>query len=107
GGAPSHMEREVAAIALESRKAGEIVDRLVSYAAAEQAEAKPVAIGNLLRSLLDFREGDWKASGIKVRDLTTREPVFVLGSQGQLEQVFLNLLVHVEQSLASAAQKLI
>jgi signal transduction histidine kinase len=104
---PHHAEREVAAIALESRKAAEIVDRLVSYAAAEQAEAKPVAIGALLRSLIEFREGDWKASGIKVRDLTTREPLFVLGSQGQLEQVFLNLLVHAEQSLADAAQKVI
>src|SRR5262249_39115167 len=45
--------------------------------------------------------------GIRVRDLTSREPLFVLGSQGQLEQVFLNLLVHAEQSLASATQKLI
>lgn len=107
GTLPTHVEREVAAIALESRKAGEIVDRLVSYAAAEQAEAKPVAIGNLLRNLLEFREGDWKASGIKVRDLTTREPLFVLGSQGQLEQVFLNLLVHAEQSLADASEKVI
>ena len=107
GGLPPPAEREVASIALESRKAGEIVDRLVSYAAAEQAEAKPVAIGGLLRSLIEFREGDWKASGIKVRDLTTREPLFVLGSQGQLEQVFLNLLVHAEQSLADAAEKVI
>jgi CheY-like chemotaxis protein len=31
----------------------------------------------------------------------------VLGSQGQLEQVFLNLLVHAEQSLAEAPQKVI
>ena len=107
GGLPANVEHEVASIALESRKAGEIVDRLVSYAAAEQAEAKPVAIGNLLRSLVEFREGDWKASGIKVRDLTTREPLFVLGSQGQLEQVFLNLLVHAEQSLVEAAEKMI
>jgi GAF domain-containing protein/CheY-like chemotaxis protein len=104
---PPPAEREVASIALESRKAAEIVDRLVSYAAAEQAEAKPVAIGALLRSLIEFREGDWKASGIRVRDLTTREPLFVLGSQGQLEQVFLNLLVHAEQSLAEVPQKVI
>jgi CheY-like chemotaxis protein len=107
GSLPPSAEREVASIALESRKAAEIVDRLVSYAAAEQVEAKPVAIGALLRSLIEFREGDWKASGIRVRDLTTHEPLFVLGSQGQLEQVFLNLLVHAEQSLAEAPQKVI
>jgi CheY-like chemotaxis protein len=40
-----------------------------------------------------------------VRDLTSPESLFVLGSQGQLEQVFLNLFVHAEQSLAGAEQK--
>jgi CheY-like chemotaxis protein len=84
-----------------------MVSRLVSYAAAEQVEARPVDISGLLRSLIEFREGDWKATGIRVRDLTSRESHFVLGSQGQLEQVFLNLFVHVEQSLAGAEQKTI
>ncbi|MGD0774667.1 MAG: GAF domain-containing protein [Candidatus Solibacter sp.] len=98
-------EREVAAIATEAAKASGMVSRLVSYAAAEQVEARPVDVSALLHSLIEFREGDWKASGIRVRDLTSRESIFVLGSQGQLEQVFLNLFVHVEQSLAGAEQK--
>ena len=101
------VERDVAAIASEARKAAAMVARLVSFAAAEQGEARPVAISTLLRSLIEFREGDWKASGIRVRDLTTREPLYVQGLQGQLEQIFLNLLVHAEQSLASAPQKTI
>jgi GAF domain-containing protein len=98
-------EREVSAIAAEAAKAAGMVSRLVSYAAAEQAEARPVDISALLRSLIEFREGDWKATGIRVRDLTSTEPLFVLGSQGQLEQVFLNLFVHAEQSLAVAELK--
>jgi CheY-like chemotaxis protein len=100
-------EREVMAIASEAQKAAGMVARLVSFAAAEQVEARPVSITTLLKNLIDFREGDCKASGIRVRDLTSREPLFVLGSQGQLEQVFLNLLVHAEQTLAAAAQKVI
>ena len=100
-------EREVAAIAAEAQKASSMVARLVSFAAAEQFEAHPVCITTLLRNLIEFREGDWKASGIRVRDLTSREPLYVLGSQGQLEQVFLNLFVHAEQSLAGAPQKAI
>jgi GAF domain-containing protein/CheY-like chemotaxis protein len=101
----SGAEREVAAIGAEARKAAAMVARLVSFAAAEQVEARPVEVTGLLRNLIEFREGDWKASGIRVRDLTSREPLFVIGSQGQLEQVFLNLFVHVEQSLAQAEQK--
>src|SRR5205807_3052104 len=40
-------------------------------------------------------------------DVTSCEPLFVLGSQDQLEQVFLNLLVHAEQSLAEIPHKVI
>ena len=100
-------EREVAGIANESQKASAIVARLVSFAAAEQVEARPVCVNTLLRNLIEFRERDWKASGIRVRDLTLRETMYVLGSHGQLEQAFLTLLVHAEQSLAQAEQKTI
>jgi GAF domain-containing protein len=98
-------EREVMAIAAEAQKASAMVARLVSFAAAEQVEARPVSVSALLHTLIEFRERDWKASGIRVRDLTSREPLLVLGSHGQLEQVFLNLLVHAEQSLADAPNK--
>jgi GAF domain-containing protein len=100
-------EREMAAIASEAQRASAMVARLVSFAAAEKVEARPVSVTALLHNLIEFREGDWKACGIRVRDLTADEPLFVLGSQGQLEQVFLNLLVHAEQSLADAPQKVI
>jgi signal transduction histidine kinase len=103
----STSDRELLAISTAARKASDIVERLVSFAAAEQIEAKPVAMGQLLHDLIEFRENDWKASGIRVRDLVTREPLFVLGSRGQLEQVFLNLLVHAEQSLAESSHKTI
>ena len=99
-------EREVSAIAAEAQRAAAMVSRLVSFAA-EQAEARPVSVTALLHNLIEFREGDRKASRIKVRDLTAKEPLYVLGSQGQLEQVFLNLLVHAEQSLANTPQKVI
>jgi CheY-like chemotaxis protein len=98
-------EREVSAIAAEARKAAGMVARLVSFAAADQVAARPVDVTTLVRNLIEFREGDWKASGIRVKDLTSRESLFVLGSQGQLEQVFLNLFVHAEQSMAESPQK--
>jgi len=99
------VERELAAIEAETQKAASMVARLVTFASSEQVEARPVAVGDLLLRLIDFREGDWRASGIRVRDLVFREPLKVLGSHGQLEQVFLNLLVHAEQALAGTQQK--
>jgi nitrogen-specific signal transduction histidine kinase/CheY-like chemotaxis protein len=100
-------EPEVAAIASEAQRAAAMVGRLVNFAAAEQVEVRPVSITTLLHNLIEFREDDWKAAGIRVRDLTAQEPLFVLGSQGQLEQVFLNLLGHAEQAVANAPQKTI
>ena len=51
-------EREVSAIAAEATKAAGMVSRLISYAAAEQVDARPVDVSGLLRSLIEFREGD-------------------------------------------------
>jgi GAF domain-containing protein/CheY-like chemotaxis protein len=100
-------DREVRAIAAEAQKASAIVSRLVSFAAAEQGDARPVCVTTLLRNLIEFRERDWKASGIRVEDLTLPEPLFVTGSHGQLEQALLTLFVHAEQSLAQATEKTI
>jgi signal transduction histidine kinase len=100
-------EREVSAIAVETQKASAIVSRLVSFAAAGQGEARPVCITTLLRNLIEFRERDWKASGIRVRDQASSEPLYVLGSHGQLEQAFLTLFVHAEQSMAEVPEKTI
>jgi GAF domain-containing protein/CheY-like chemotaxis protein len=100
-------ERDLKAISSEAQKASGIVARLVSYAAAEQSEARPVSVGALLRTLIEFREGDWKASGIRLTETISREPLTVPGSQGQLEQVFLNLLVHAEQAIAESPRKTI
>lgn len=100
-------EREVPAIAIEAQKASAIVSRLVSFAAAGQGEARPVCITTLLRNLIEFRERDWKASGIRVHDLASSEPLYVLGSHGQLEQAFLTLFVHAEQSMAEVPERTI
>jgi CheY-like chemotaxis protein len=100
-------ERDIAAIAAEAQKAAGMVARLVAFAGNDQVEARQVCITTLLRNLIEFRERDSKAAGIRVEDLTSREPLFVLGSQGQLEQVFLNLLVHAEQSAAGAPEKVV
>jgi CheY-like chemotaxis protein len=98
-------ERDVAAIKAEAAKASVMVSRLVGFATAEQTEARQVDVSALLRSLVEFREGDWKATGIHVHDNTSQEPLNVLGSQGQLEQVFLSLFVYAEQSLAGTQHK--
>ena len=102
GSAPGH---ELLVIASEARRATAIVNRLVSFAKPEHTEPEPVELNVLLRNLIQFREHEWKACGIQLRNLTKDKPLYALGSQGQLEQVFLNLFVHAEQSLEEALEK--
>jgi CheY-like chemotaxis protein len=94
-------------ISVEARKASDMVTRLVSFASSEPVEARPVDVNDLLRHLAEFREREWKARGIRVRAVMTDEPLPVLGSEGQLEQVFLDLIVHAEQALSTVPEKLI
>ena len=96
---------DLAGIAAEARRAAAIVDRLVGFADTGPAQTQPVELNGLLRNLIEFREREWKVRGIRARSLLADEPATVLGSHGQLEQVFLNLLVHAEQSLSEASEK--
>jgi len=98
---------EFRGIATEAQRASEIVKRLVGFAGTGQTETQPVEVNGLLRNLIEFREREWKVRGIRARNLLGDGPMITQGSHGQLEQVFLNLLVHAEQSLSEASEKLI
>ena len=97
---------EMSAILAEARRASQIVARLTSFAGAEEA-VKPVDIQAVLRGLVEFRAQERKARGIAVRSLLDESPIVVLGSEGQLEKVLLDLLMQVEQNLSHASEKVI
>lgn len=96
-------ERDMHVIASEAKRASEIVKRLLGFARAESPEAKPLDLGELLAGLAEFRQHEWAAKGIESRVLIPDSPVWVLGSRKQIEQVFLNLFMHAEQSLSGSA----
>ncbi len=100
-------ERQLTALHHEAQHALEIVRRLVSFGSAGRVEAKPLEINGLLSSLMQFREREWQASGLRIETSLAPEPLWVLGAQGQLEQVFLSLLIHAEQSAAARSDGVI
>jgi signal transduction histidine kinase len=104
GGEPGRMMRD---IQVEAQRAAAIVTRLISFDQPKQAGAEPVDINRILRSLIEFRELEWKSRGIHVRNFLRDGPLFTIGAQAQIEQVFLSLIVHAEQALAEAGEKVI
>jgi CheY-like chemotaxis protein len=103
--AEPESERDLRLLAAESRRASEIVSRLVSFARPEDSDARHFDVNALLAGLVQFREPEWKAMALRLQNRLAPEPAFVLGAQGQIEQVFLNLLVHAEQSAAEVPSK--
>jgi signal transduction histidine kinase len=99
------MERDLRAITLEALRAGEMVEHLVSFTRVEEAQAKTLDLHRLILNLSQFREREWKKRGVQVRNRIPAEPLMVIGSQSQLEQVFLNLLVHAEQSMTHTRER--
>lgn len=98
-------DHDLRLLAGESRRASEIVSRLVSFAKPEDAETRNFDVHALLAGLVQFREPEWRVLGLRLQNRLAPEPAFVLGAAGQIEQVFLNLLVHAEQSAADVPSK--
>lgn len=105
--AKTAMENDMRFLASESRRASEIVSRLVSFARPEDAGAHPVDVNALMTGLMQFREPEWKLLALRVQNRLSTPTAFVLGAQGQIEQVLLSLLVHAEQCAAAATAKTI
>jgi signal transduction histidine kinase len=100
-------ERDLGLLEREARRASEIVGRLVSFARQEEVSPQPIDINALLDSLVRFRVGEWRSLGLRIQNKLGPSPAHVAGVRGQLEQVFLNLIVHAEQRAAEAPPKTI
>jgi signal transduction histidine kinase len=99
--------RDLRQLASESQRASEIVSRLVSFARPEASGARHVDVNALVASLMKFREPEWKTLGLRVQNRLAPEPAMIMGAQSQIEQVFLNLMVHAEQCASEAPGKTI
>lgn len=99
------IERGLKQLDAEARRASEIVSRLVSFAQPAHTGARQIDVNALANGLMQFRNPEWKALGLRVQDHLSPEPAMVLGVEGQIEEVLLSLLVAAEQSAARSAAK--
>ncbi len=99
------VDQNLKQIAAESRRASEIVARLVSFARPEDSGAKFVDLHAVAHGLMQFRESEWKTWGLRVQNRLPPEVATVLGVEGHLEQVLLDLFIHAEQSAARSTTK--
>jgi signal transduction histidine kinase len=101
---PREAADEAAMVVAEARRASNLVARLANFAW-QKAEARPVDLNRMLESVLAARENEWRQAGIERRLAVSMEPISVLASEAQLEQVLVSLLRRIEGALADAPVK--
>ena len=100
-------EPELRRLAAEANRASEIVWRLVSFARQDQAAPQRFNFMELITGLTRFREPEWRVLGLRQQAQISAEAAWVMGVEGQIEQVCLNLLVYAEQRAGESAAKTI
>ena len=98
---------ELDQITREAPQAAPGLSRILRFIRLSQENERPVDLAGLLRSLVKLREKSWEERGLQVRHVVAPEPLFVASRSGTLEQTFLSLLWHAEQSLEGPGERTI
>jgi len=83
-------------------RAARIVNNLLEFARDRQKERKPVPLAPILRECVDLLGDRLERRRIEVAWELPDEPVLVLGCEGELQQVFTNLLVNALDAVSPA-----
>jgi C4-dicarboxylate-specific signal transduction histidine kinase len=96
------VESGVERVLGEAKRAREILVRLASFTVDENSAPRHLDLGTMLRKLAEFREPAWEEQGLQGQRRFDAGAVSVLGAEGQLEQVFLTLMMDTEQRAANS-----
>jgi signal transduction histidine kinase/CheY-like chemotaxis protein len=99
------VERGMEQMASDSARAQEIITRLTAFSREDHSMPRELDLGGLLQKLAGFREPLWKEQGLAAQKRFDGGPLPILGAESQLEQVFLTLLMHVEQRASKTAER--
>ncbi|HEX7184841.1 MAG TPA: ATP-binding protein [Thermoanaerobaculia bacterium] len=83
-------------------RAARIVNNLLEFARNRQKERKPVEVAPILRESVDLLGERLGKRGVELRWELGEEPAVVLGCDGELQQVFTNLLLNAFDAVAGA-----
>lgn len=96
------VRRDLEIINEGSQRVAGIVKKLLAFARQTKPEQRYVNINELIRNTLDLRAYELAASNIKVTLQLIRDMPMTIADPGQLQQVFLNLIINAETEMKIA-----
>jgi PAS domain S-box-containing protein len=102
---PLDIRRDLAAINDGAQRVAGIVSRLLAFSRQTKLERRLVSINELIESTLALRDYHLKVNNIKVVTRLASDLPETVADPGQLQQVFLNLIVNAETEMKLAHDK--
>jgi PAS domain S-box-containing protein len=99
------VRRDLEIINEGAQRVAGIVKKLLAFARQTKPEQRYVNINELIHITLDLRAYELAASNIKVSLQLTRDLPMTIADPGQLQQVFLNLIINAETEMKLAHDK--
>jgi PAS domain S-box-containing protein len=99
------VRRDLEIINEGSQRVAGIVKKLLAFARQTRPEQRYVNINELIHNTLDLRAYELSANNIKVTLQLTRDMPMTIADPGQLQQVFLNLIINAETEMKLANDK--
>lgn len=92
-------------VAVQSKRAGEIIRRIRDFVRKRQPEHKKVDINHLVKEMVSFVEADIRKNKVDVKFSLTRKKPTVNADAIQIEQVMLNLVRNAIEAMEDSGSK--
>ncbi|MBM3173424.1 MAG: PAS domain S-box protein, partial [Chloroflexi bacterium] len=102
---PDRVKKDVEMINEGAQRVAGIVKRLLAFARQTKPQRDFVNINDIISTTLDLRAYHLKTSNIKVTTQLDPDLPITVGDGGQLQQVFLNLIINAEAEMKAAHGK--
>ena len=102
---PDDMKQDLQVINSEAQRVAKIVENLLTFARQRKPGREYVDINNLIVRVLELRSYEMKVNNIEVETQLAPDLPPTMADAGQLQQVFLNIVLNAEYFMTTAHNK--
>jgi len=102
---PDDMKQDLQVIHSEAQRVAKIVENLLVFAHQRKAGREYIAINDIITRVLELRAYEMKVNNIDVESQLAPNLPLTMADAGQLQQVFLNIVLNAEYFMTKAHNK--